>query len=146
MKQVESPTTPSVQQPLAPATPTWSVAVSTDPYPSIRVSANTNSQKPSPGKDLRIGHAISRVEPVYPEDAKRQGIEGAVKLHVIVSRDGQVRKAELASGPALLAKAAMRAIRALLIPGEFKQTALAECFGDAVRNSRGCWDLAPSLD
>lgn len=111
MKQVESPTTPSVQQPLAPATPTWSVAVSTDPYPSIRVSANTNSQKPSPGKNLRIGHAISRIEPVYPEDAKRQGIEGAVKLHVIVSRDGQVRKVELASGPALLAKAAMRAIR-----------------------------------
>jgi TonB family protein len=111
MKQVESPTTPSVQQPLAPATPTWSVAVSTDPYPSIRVSGNTNSQKPSPGKNLWIGHAISRIEPVYPEDAKRQGIEGAVKLHVIVSRDGQVRKVELASGPALLAQAAMRAIR-----------------------------------
>lgn len=111
MKQVESPPTPSVQQPLAPATPTWSVAVSTDPYPSIRVSANTNSQKPSPGKNLRIGHAISRIEPVYPEDAKRQGIEGAVKLHVIVSRDGQVKKVELTSGPALLAKAATRAIR-----------------------------------
>ena len=111
IKQVESPPTPSVQQPLAPATPTWSVAVSTDPYPSIRVSANTNSQKPSPGKNLRIGHAISRIEPVYPEDAKRQGIEGAVKLHVIVNRDGQVRNVELASGPALLAKAATRAIR-----------------------------------
>lgn len=111
MKQVESLQTPSVQQPLVPATPTWSVAVSTDPYPSIRVSANTNSTKPSPGKNLRIGHAISRIEPVYPEDAKRQGIEGAVKLHVIVSRDGQVKKVELASGPALLAKAATRAIR-----------------------------------
>jgi hypothetical protein len=29
-------------------------------------------------------------------------------------------------------------MQALLIPGEFKPTALAECFGDAVRNSRGC--------
>ena len=109
-KEMESPPKPSVQ-PAAPATPTWLVVVSTDPYPSIRVSADTNSQKPSPGKNLRVGHAISSIEPVYPEDAKRQGIEGAVKLHVIVDRDGVVKKVELASGPALLAKAATRAIR-----------------------------------
>jgi TonB family protein len=110
MKQIESPPSPSVQ-PVAPATPTWSVAVSTDPYPSIRVSGNTSSQNASLGKNLRVGHAISRVEPAYPEDAKRQGVEGAVKLHVTVSREGEVKKVELASGPALLAKAATRAIR-----------------------------------
>jgi protein TonB len=110
MKQIESPPNPSAP-PVAPATPTWSVAVSTDPYPSIRASGNTSSQNASLGKNLRVGHAISRVEPVYPEDAKRQGMEGAVKLHVIVSREGEVKKVELASGPALLAKAATRAIR-----------------------------------
>jgi len=60
---------------------------------------------------LQIGRAISRVEPVYPEDAKREGIEGTVKLHVVVGRDGAVQSAELISGPALLAKAATSAVR-----------------------------------
>ena len=110
VKQIDSPPNPSVQ-PVAPATPKWSVAVSTDPYPSIRVSGNASSQNASLGKNLRVGHAISRVEPVYPEEAKSQGMEGAVKLHVIVSREGEVKKVELASGPALLAKAATHAIR-----------------------------------
>jgi len=60
---------------------------------------------------LQIGRAISLVEPVYPEDAKSQGIEGTVKLHVVVGGDGSVQNVELKSGPALLAKAASSAIR-----------------------------------
>jgi len=60
---------------------------------------------------LQIGRAISLVEPVYPEDAKRQGIEGTVKLHVVVGGDGSVQNVELTSGSALLAKAATSAIR-----------------------------------
>ncbi len=91
--------------------PTWSVAVSTDPYPSIRIPANASPQKASQGKNLQIGRAISRVEPVYPEEAKRQGIEGAVRLHVIVGGDGAVQSVALTGGPALLAKAAASAIR-----------------------------------
>jgi TonB family protein len=102
---------PALKQPNAPVSPTWSVAVSTDPYPSIRIPEDISSQKPSIGRSLQIGRAISRVEPVYPEDAKRQGIEGTVKLHVVVGGDGSVERVELTSGPALLAKAATSAIR-----------------------------------
>src|SRR6266513_301488 len=110
VKEKESPP-PALKQPNAPVSPTWSVAVSTDPYPSIRIPEDISSQKPSIGRSLQIGRAISRVEPVYPEDAKRQGIEGTVKLHVVVSGDGSVESVELTSGPALLAKAATSAIR-----------------------------------
>jgi TonB family protein len=106
----ESPPPPS-KPPTASVAPTWSVAVSTDPYPSIRVPADISSQKPSSGRSLQIGRAISLVEPVYPEDAKSQGIEGTVKLHVVVGGDGSVQNVELKSGPALLAKAASSAIR-----------------------------------
>jgi TonB family protein len=106
----ESPPPPS-KPPTASVAPTWSVAVSTDPYPSIRVPADISSQKPSNGSSLQIGRAISLVEPVYPEDAKSQGIEGTVKLHVVVGGDGSVQNVELTSGPALLAKAASSAIR-----------------------------------
>jgi len=110
VKEKESPP-PPLKQPAAPMAPTWSVAVSTDPYPSIRIPEDISSQKPSNGRSLQIGRAISRVEPVYPEDAKRQGIEGTVKLHVVVGGDGSVQSVELTSGPALLAKAATSAIR-----------------------------------
>jgi len=110
VKEKESPPPPR-KQPVAPVGPIWSVAVSTDPYPSIRIPTNVSSQRATPGKNLQIGRAISRVEPVYPEDAKRQGIEGTVRLHIIVGRDGAVQNVELASGPALLAKAAESAVR-----------------------------------
>jgi len=110
VKEKESPP-PPLKQPPAPVAPTWSVAVSTDPYPSIRIPEDITSQKPSNGRSLQIGRAISHVEPIYPEDAKRQGIEGTVKLHVVVGGDGSVQSVELTSGPALLAKAATSAIR-----------------------------------
>src|SRR5207253_1936348 len=42
----ESPP-PPLKPPTASVAPTWSVAVSTDPYPSIRVPSDISSQKPS---------------------------------------------------------------------------------------------------
>jgi len=85
--------------------------VSSDPYPSIRVPAELSSQKLPQGRSLQIGRTISRVEPAYPDDAKREGIEGTVKLHVVVGRDGAVESVEPVSGPPLLAKAATNAVR-----------------------------------
>jgi TonB family protein len=70
-----------------------------------------SSGKSSGEGNLQIGRIISRVDPIYPEDAKGQGIEGTVKLHVIAGRDGAVEKVEPISGPALLAKAAISAVR-----------------------------------
>jgi TonB family protein len=109
VKEKESPP-PSLKQPSVFA-PTWSVVVSTDPYPSIRITPDNGSEKASRGRSLQIGRTISRVEPVYPEDAKQQGIEGTVKLHVVVGRDGAVQSVDPISGPALLAKAATSAVR-----------------------------------
>ena len=109
VKEKEPP--PPPKQPLAPVTPTWSVSVSTDPYPSLRIPPDVSSQKAMRGSSLQIGRATTRVEPVYPEEAMRQGVEGTVKLHVVVGRDGTVQSAEPIGGPTLLAKAAMSAIR-----------------------------------
>jgi len=109
LKEKEPP--PPSKQPVVQPAPTWSVAVSTDPYPSIRIPPDISSQKATRGSSLQIGRATSRVEPVYPEEAKRQGVEGTVKLHIVVGRDGTVQSAEPISGPALLAKAATSAIR-----------------------------------
>jgi TonB family protein len=110
VKEKASPT-PVADEPTAAAAPTWSVAVSADPYPSIRMPRDKSSQKASSARSLQIGRVISRLEPVYPEEAKSQGIVGTVTLHVVVGRDGSVQSVEPMSGSGLLAKAAISAVR-----------------------------------
>jgi periplasmic protein TonB len=96
---------------IAPAASTWSVVVSTHRYPSIRIPAEISSEKASRERSLQIGRVIKRVEPTYPEEAKRQGLDGEVKLHVVVGRDGTMQSVALVSGPAVLGKAAASAVR-----------------------------------
>ena len=72
------------------------------------------------GTSLQIGQLISRVTPAYPEDVRRQRIEGTVKLHAIIGKDGAVQNVALLSGPALLAAPAINAI----LEWRFKPTLL----------------------
>jgi TonB family protein len=88
-----------------------SVSVSFSLYPSIRVPAELKSQMSRQGATLQIGQLLSRVDPVYPEDAETQRMEGTVKLHAIIGRDGTIQSVEQRSGPALLVPAAADAIR-----------------------------------
>jgi TonB family protein len=56
-------------------------------------------------------HLTYRVEPAYPPQAKQQGIEGVVKIHLIIGADGSVTSVKLLSGPPLLVPAAMDAAK-----------------------------------
>ena len=85
-----------------------SVSVSFGLYPSIRVPAGLKSQQ---GASLQIGQLLSRVDPLYPEEAKTQRTEGTVKLHAIIGPDGTIASVESRSGPALLIPAATDAVR-----------------------------------
>jgi TonB family protein len=70
------------------------------PAPSeapARVPVQTEEMvKPPNGEPLRVGgniqesKLIRKVAPVYPEQAKREGIQGTVKLTVIINEDGLV--------------------------------------------------------
>lgn len=51
------------------------------------------------------------VEPIYPEDAKKAGIEGTVLFHAIIGADGSVKELELEDGDPALTKAAEAAVR-----------------------------------
>jgi len=57
------------------------------------------------------GHLIHSVQPVYPADAKKQHLEGNVKLRLVVGADGNVRSIQLVSGAPMLAPAAISAAR-----------------------------------
>jgi periplasmic protein TonB len=57
------------------------------------------------------GNLIHKVEPQYPAIAKQLHIEGTVIVKAVISRDGVITRAEAERGQALLAKAALEAVR-----------------------------------
>jgi protein TonB len=66
---------------------------------------------------VRLSEGVARgllawyVAPVYPEPAKRKGIEGLVKLRVVVSKNGDVKFVSVISGDAALTDAAVTAVK-----------------------------------
>jgi TonB family protein len=56
----------------------------------------------------RLDHSVA---PVYPEVARRAGIEGNVILRVFISSDGRVTDSKVLSGPPILARAAADAVQ-----------------------------------
>jgi TonB family protein len=88
-----------------------SVSVSFGLYPSIRMPAGLKSQMSRQNATLHIGQLSSRVDPVYPEDAQAQRMEGTVELHAMIGQDGTIQSVEPRSGPALLVPAATTAVR-----------------------------------
>jgi TonB family protein len=66
---------------------------------------------------IRIGGSvagaklINRVQPIYPTLARQTGIQGVVKLHAILGKDGSVQQLQVLSGHPLLVQAALDAVR-----------------------------------
>ncbi|GEM_PF-1630826 len=54
---------------------------------------------------------VRRIQPVYPEAARREGIEGAVSVEVTIDEEGHVTSARAISGHPLLRQAAVDAAR-----------------------------------
>src|SRR5580698_3053500 len=75
------------------------------------------SQPKSPQKRVRVsqgvlqGMIVSRVQPRYPKDAKKQRIQGPVVMQAIIGTNGDVIDLRLVSGHPLLAPAAMDAVK-----------------------------------
>ncbi len=61
--------------------------------------------------DAAKSSLIYRQEPEYPEEARRQGIQGPVVLDVGIGRDGAVQNATLVSGQEILGNAAIAAVK-----------------------------------
>jgi protein TonB len=102
---------PPAKEQAAPANMQGAVSVRVDPYPSLRVSDGRHPKKQRQGTTLQFGHVLSRVEPIYPEEAKQQGIQGTVVLHAVIGRHGSVENLEAVNGPPMLVAAAMNAVR-----------------------------------
>src|SRR6266853_245262 len=110
LKEIES-SMPPAKQPAIPVKITGAVAIHADPYPSLRIPDGGISKKQRQATSLQLGHVLSRVEPIYPEEAKQQGVQGTVKLHAIIGRQGSVENLESVDGSPVLVAAAMNAVR-----------------------------------
>ena len=59
---------------------------------------------------LSEGQLVNRVDPIYPHIAAISGIQGQVKLHAIIGRDGRIQSLSAISGHPLLLRAALEAV------------------------------------
>jgi len=57
------------------------------------------------------GHLIHKVAPIYPEEAKRERIQGTVLLHAIIDKEGRVAELKPISGPKELIPASLGAVQ-----------------------------------
>lgn len=57
------------------------------------------------------GLLLRKVQPVYPEDARRARIQGVVVLQAKISKEGMIADLQLISGPKELAQAAIGAVQ-----------------------------------
>jgi len=54
---------------------------------------------------------LKKVQPEYPAEAQEKRIEGTVKLHVVLKKDGSVFVQSVAEGDPVLSPAAIEAVR-----------------------------------
>jgi hypothetical protein len=76
--------------------------------------ADTTERKPKAlqvGANVEAAQLIRQVAPVYPPIAKTAHISGTVVLHAIIGKDGTVEDLQFVSGPPLLLKSAMDAVK-----------------------------------
>ncbi len=79
------------------------------------------SSKPSTSQDfaqrvrvssgVSTGLLVTKVQPQYPDDAKRARVQGQVVLQALIDKNGDVEKLTLVSGHPLLVPAAIEAVK-----------------------------------
>jgi TonB family protein len=75
------------------------------------ISNNHPVQRISMGGDVVMASAINRVQPEYSEYARSHGIQGTVRVHAIIDKDGKVIETKFVSGPPELAQPAIDAVK-----------------------------------
>ena len=63
-----------------------------------------------PRERITAAKLISKVEPKYPEEARRKRVSGTVRLFALIRKDGAVSGLKVVSGDPLLTQAAIDAV------------------------------------
>jgi TonB family protein len=76
-----------------------------------QISSADASKTNGVGYNVKPAHLLVQYAPAYPPDAKRLNIEGSVKLHAVIQKDGSTGGVTYISGPYPLAAAAIEAVK-----------------------------------
>ncbi len=82
-------------KPLPPPEP---VSIPSVPGPSVGTAGVGSARSYSVAEVSRLPEALIPLKPLYPPEAKRQGIEGVVILRVDIDATGAVKKVDLVQG------------------------------------------------
>ncbi len=63
------------------------------------------------GGNVQAASLVHQVQPIYPQIARTAHISGTVILHAIIAKDGTIQELSYVTGPALLMRSAMDAVR-----------------------------------
>ena len=80
-----------------------------DPPPASSKASTSGTIRVAGG--VVAGRILTKVPPVYPPEARAASIGGTVVLHAIIGKDGTIQKLTVVSGPDMLQKAAVDAVR-----------------------------------
>jgi protein TonB len=78
---------------------------------------STQGEKPERVDRLAIGgnvqaaRLIHRENPIYPEDARREHLQGTVNLHALIGKDGSIKNLYVLKGYCSLAEASLRSVQ-----------------------------------
>jgi len=62
------------------------------------------------GGNVQSAKLLNRIQPIYPEIARREHLQGTVLLHALIAKDGSVRKLYVLKGSCSLAESAVDAV------------------------------------
>jgi TonB family protein len=85
--------------------------------PPVQSSGAPGANSPDLPKEIRVsqgviaGMLVHKVVPVYPPEAKRARVQGAVILAAIIGKDGTIKSLHVLSGPPTLVDAAIGAVQ-----------------------------------
>jgi protein TonB len=74
-------------------------------------TANASAATPRVSNGVSAGNLIAPIRPEYPQIARAAHVEGTVIIDAIISRSGSIESARILSGPPMLQRAALDAVR-----------------------------------
>ena len=77
---------------------------------SVRMGAQAQQSQQAPSDEI-LRRAKSKVQPQYPDLARKMNIAGTVKIQVVVAPSGAVKDAHIVGGHPVLATAALDAAK-----------------------------------
>ena len=108
---IENPDAPAPKKKPAKSDAVDSPLIAKATTPSFSASSAASGRLPHLGSDAADELLMNRIEPDYPDSARKAHIQGTVTVDTVVGSDGRVLEANAISGSPQLSDAAVAAVR-----------------------------------